>query len=576
MKKMNYQYSLSAISHIQNSKKRKKIVSSNKRNNQNPVKLMKPYLTNFNSISNVFNNSNLNFSKKSKFDFEEEFEIIEPSLQNTIRKSKDIIPINNHTNSSNRNLNSNNTGFTTNADSKSLNLHHNYNDEIYCSISLNENNKMKIIKKPIKNYGLSARELMDIVNKRKKILGLRSNYSNHSNDNYHEKSDIVVQNSLYYDNFFNDPSNSIGDNNFINMSFSQINTLKLSNIKKNTIKKKLVTNPSKDIVNFIFDDIEDEKEKNNINKETINLNINDSNIIRNDNKNNNENNYQKVIPDKLINQNNDKDINETKVEESLFNIEKNPNEETEINNLNDFKIESNTENTILDNDSPEKSSMLNNSLSSQTKLSISSSNKEEEVIQIDNNIQNNNEENHNETKDIIDISSNVFNINKKEMKKEETITKQKINFFEETLNKIPKKENKDKINENLLKLLPPSPNIMGNRNLIKFAKKKKFNENNKEKHVRSLKSFDVNKERKIDFQPSDYCILKTSSLEKKSNRSYSKNSRNKKVRQVGKYTDFYKKKINEIVDEKKIKIGINFIKNNNKKKHFILKVKNKN
>jgi hypothetical protein len=220
--------------------------------------------------------------------------------------------------------------------------------------------------------------------------------------------------------------------------------------------------------------------------------------------------------------------------------------------------------------------MLNNSLSSQTKLSISSSNKEEEVIQIDNNIQNNNEENHNETKDIIDISSNVFNINKKEMKKEETITKQKINFFEETLNKIPKKENKDKINENLLKLLPPSPNIMGNRNLIKFAKKKKFNENNKEKHVRSLKSFDVNKERKIDFQPSDYCILKTSSLEKKSNRSYSKNSRNKKVRQVGKYTDFYKKKINEIVDEKKIKIGINFIKNNNKKKHFILKVKNKN
>ena len=576
MKKMNYQYSLSAISHIQNSKKRKKIVSSNKRNNQNPVKLMKPYLTNFNSISNVFNNSNLNFSKKSKFDFEEEFEIIEPSLQNTIRKSKDIIPINNHTNSSNRNLNSNNTGFTTNADSKSLNLHHNYNDEIYCSISLNENNKMKIIKKPIKNYGLSARELMDIVNKRKKILGLRSNYSNHSNDNYHEKSDIVVQNSLYYDNFFNDPSNSIGDNNFINMSFSQINTLKLSNIKKNTIKKKLVTNPSKDIVNFIFDDIEDEKEKNNINKETINLNINDSNIIRNDNKNNNENNYQKVIPDKLINHNNDKDINETKVEESLFNIEKNPNEETEINNLNDFKIESNTENTILDNDSPEKSSMLNNSLSSQTKLSISSSNKEEEVIQIDNNIQNNNEENHNETKDIIDISSNVFNINKKEMKKEETITKQKINFFEETLNKIPKKENKDKINENLLKLLPPSPNIMGNRNLIKFAKKKKFNENNKEKHVRSLKSFDVNKERKIDFQPSDYCILKTSSLEKKSNRSYSKNSRNKKVRQVGKYTDFYKKKINEIVDEKKIKIGINFIKNNNKKKHFILKVKNKN
>ena len=576
MKKMNYQYSLSAISHIQNSKKRKKIVSSNKRNNQNPVKLMKPYLTNFNSISNVFNNSNLNFSKKSKFDFEEEFEIIEPSLQNTIRKSKDIIPINNHTNSSNRNLNSNNTGFTTNADSKSLNLHHNYNDEIYCSISLNENNKMKIIKKPIKNYGLSARELMDIVNKRKKILGLRSNYSNHSNDNYHEKSDIVVQNSLYYDNFFNDPSNSIGDNNFINMSFSQINTLKLSNIKKNTIKKKLVTNPSKDIVNFIFDDIEDEKEKNNINKETINLNINDSNIIRNDNKNNNENNYQKVIPDKLINHNNDKDINETKVEESLFNIEKNPNEETEINNLNDFKIESNTENTILDNDSPEKSSMLNNSLSSQTKLSISSSNKEEEVIQIDNNIQNNNEENHNETKDIIDISSNVFNINKKEMKKEETITKQKMNFFEETLNKIPKKENKDKINENLLKLLPPSPNIMGNRNLIKFVKKKKFNENNKEKHVRSLKSFDVNKERKIDFQPSDYCILKTSSLEKKSNRSYSKNSRNKKVRQVGKYTDFYKKKINEIVDEKKIKIGINFIKNNNKKKHFILKVKNKN
>ena len=44
MKKMNYQYSLSALSHIQNSKKRKKIVSSNQRNNGNPVKLIKPCL----------------------------------------------------------------------------------------------------------------------------------------------------------------------------------------------------------------------------------------------------------------------------------------------------------------------------------------------------------------------------------------------------------------------------------------------------------------------------------------------------------------------------------------------------
>ena len=32
----------------------------------------------------------------------------------------------------------------------------------------------------------------------------------------------------------------------------------------------------------------------------------------------------------------------------------------------------------------------------------------------------------------------------------------------------------------------------------------------------------------------------------------------------------------KLLKKKKIKIGINFIKNNNKKKHFILKVKNKN
>ena len=88
------------------------------------------------------------------------------------------------------------------------------------------------MKKPRKNFGLSARELMDIVNKRKKILGIRNNYFNKSNDNFHEKNDDIVQTSLYYDNYFHDISNSIGENNFINMSFSQVNTLKLSNIKK--------------------------------------------------------------------------------------------------------------------------------------------------------------------------------------------------------------------------------------------------------------------------------------------------------------------------------------------------------
>ena len=79
-----------------------------------------------------------------------------------------------------------------------------------------------------------------------------------------------------------------------------------------------------------------------------------------------------------------------------------------------------------------------------------------------------------------------------------------------------------------------------------------------------MKSFDINKDRNIDFKQSDYCILKTSSLEKKSNRSYSKRSRNKKIRQVGNYSDYYKNKINEIFDIKRLNKRKKIITNNNK------------
>ena len=570
---MNNQYSQSVINQNQNVKKIKKIICTKRFNNENPVKLIKQSITNLNSIYNKSKNINLNISKKlNNNDFEEEFEIIEPNSQkNTIKKSKDIIRINNkdnHSNSSNKNLNSNNTGLTTNADSKSLNLYP--NEEINNSISLRENNKMKIIKKPRQNFGLSARELMDIVNKRKKILGIRSNYFNKSKDNFHEKSDDIVQTSLYYDNF-NDVSNSISENNFINMSFSQVNTLKLSNIKKNTIKKKLVINHSKDIANFIFDEEEKEKKKEQNNFENINKLYNGN--LKFEIENNNVNNILKDNKNIKINNyiyNNE----ELKNEETLFHIQKNSQEI----NLNDFKIETNNNynDTFFDKNSIEKSSILNGSISSQVKLSISSSssNQEEEVIQFEDN----NEiqfKNQNKIKEINEIS--LFNLKKKEIKKDETMTKEKINFFEETLNKISKKVNNDKINENLLKLLPPSPNIMKKKNLVKFNSKNTFNsENKKEKHVRNMKSFDIDQERKSDFQPSDYCILKTSSLEKKSNRSGSKNSRNKKLRQVGKYTDFYKNRIigNCVIDKKK-KNSFNIEMNNKKKKNVIMKIKNK-
>ena len=570
---MNNQYSQSVINQNQNVKKIKKIICTKRFNNENPVKLIKQSITNLNSIYNKSKNINLNISKKlNNNDFEEEFEIIEPNSQkNTIKKSKDIIRINNkdnHSNSSNKNLNSNNTGLTTNADSKSLNLYP--NEEINNSISLRENNKMKIIKKPRQNFGLSARELMDIVNKRKKILGIRSNYFNKSKDNFHEKSDDIVQTSLYYDNF-NDVSNSISENNFINMSFSQVNTLKLSNIKKNTIKKKLVINHSKDIANFIFDEEEKEKKKEQNNFENINKLYNGN--LKFEIENNNVNNILKDNKNIKINNyiyNNE----ELKNEETLFHIQKNSQEI----NLNDFKIETNNNynDTFFDKNSIEKSSILNGSISSQVKLSISSSssNKEEEVIQFEDNNQIH-FKNQNKTKEINEIS--LFNLKKKEIKKDETMTKEKINFFEETLNKIPKKVNNDKINENLLKLLPPSPNIMKKKNLVKFNSKNTFNsENKKEKHVRNMKSFDIDQERKSDFQPSDYCILKTSSLEKKSNRSGSKNSRNKKLRQVGKYTDFYKNRIigNCVIDKKK-KNSFNIEMNNKKKKNVIMKIKNK-
>ena len=549
MKKMNNHYSLSTVNQVQNSKKRKKIITNKEINSQNPVKLIKPTITNINSINNNFTNSNLNFLK-NKNDYDEEFEIIEPSLQNTIKKSKEKIPIINNTHSSNRNLNSINTGFTSTTDSKSLNIYQNLNDG---SLSIKEN-KMKIIKKPKKIYGLSARELLDIVDRRKKILGLRTNYSKNSINDLKDKSGDIQTSLFYGHNYFNDISNSIDDNNFINMSFSQINTLKLSNIKNKSIKRKLPNNPSKDIVNFIFDE---ENEKDYIHHvENINNNIIENNNFEIEKKDDKINNIY------------------SKIEESIFNIEKNSDEEEELK-FNEFKIESNDE-TSFDKNSKDKSVILNISISSPVKLSFSSSSSslnKEEVTQFDEFIQTKVQ---NETKDNIDKNFSLFKNNKKEIKRDDTITKQKINFFEETLNKIPKKKCKDQINDNLLKLLPPSPNFSGNKNIIKFEKNKYCKDINKEKekHVRQMKSFDINKDRKIDFQPSDYCILKTSSLEKKSNRSYSKSSRNKKLRQVGNYSDYYKNKVNEIFDVKRLNKGKK-INTNNNKQHIILKVNNK-
>ncbi len=553
MNKMNNQYSLSTVNQVQNSKKRKKILTNKEINKQNPVKLIKPTITNINSINNNFTNSNLNFLK-NKNNYDEEFEIIEPSLQNTLKKSKETIQISNNIHLSNRNLNSLITGFTSTADSKSLNVYQNVNDgSLYV-----KDNKKTIIKKPKKIYGLSARELLDIVDRRKKILGLRTNYSNNSMNDYKDKSG-EIKTSLFYDhNYFNDVSNSIDDNNFINMSFSQINTLKLSNIKNKSIKRKCPIKYSKDIVNCIFDD-ENEKD-------IYIENINNNNIIENNNFIEN-NSFEVEKKDEKIN-----NIN-SKIEESIFNIEKNSDDEEELK-FNEFKIESNNE-TSFDKNSKDKSVILNKSISSPVKLSFSSSSSslnKEEVTQFDEFIQTKVQ---NETKDIIDINFILFKNNKKDIKKEDTNTKQKINFFEETRKKISKKICKEQNNDNLLKLLPPSPNFSGNKNIIKFIKNKYCNEINKEdKYVRQMKSFDINKDRNIDFKPSDYCILKTSSLEKKSNRSYSKRSRNKKIRQVGNYSDYYKNKINEIFDIKRLNKRKKIITNNNKK-HIILKVNSK-
>ena len=553
MNKMNNQYSLSTVNQVQNSKKRKKILTNKEINIQNPVKLIKPTITNINSINNNFTNSNLNFLK-NKNNYDEEFEIIEPSLQNTLKKSKETIQISNNIHLSNRNLNSLITGFTSTADSKSLNIYQNVNDgSLYV-----KDNKKTIIKKPNKIYGLSARELLDIVERRKKILGLRTNYSNNSMNDYKDKSGEIKTSLFYGHNYFNDVSNSIDDNNFINMSFSQINTLKLSNIKNKSIKRKCPINPSKDIVNCIFDD-ENEKD-------IYIENINNNNIIENNNFIEN-NSFEVEKKDEKIN-----NIN-SKIEESIFNIEKNSDDEEELK-INEFKIESNNE-TSFDKNSKDKSVILNISISSPVKLSFSSSSSslnKEEVTQFDEFIQTKVQ---NETKDNIDKNFSLFKNNKKEIIKEDTITKQKNNFCEETLNKISKKICKEQNNDNLLKLLPPSPNFSGNKNIIKFIKNKYCNEKNKEdKYVRQMKSFDINKDRNIDFKQSDYCILKTSSLEKKSNRSYSKRSRNKKIRQVGNYSDYYKNKINEIFDIKRLNKRKKIITNNNKK-HIILKVNSK-
>ena len=393
--------------------------------------------------------------------------------------------------------------------------------------------------------------------------------------------------------------------NIKNMNVIDNNNNIKDKMNKNKINNKnnLINSLEFDLVNFENDS------KINFNKEP------DINLQRNNEEKKNENN----------NNINDTDFNiENNIDMQKEIIIQNQNPSfISINTKEDFKIETNL-NSFKNIEDQEKSSIMESMINQQSKSLISSTQKNEitELEEYDQDkykIQNetkeinlslynfNKEKEENENNE--DNNNNIIKNENKNIKEDKNIEEKKINYFEETIEKFPKKEIKDKVNDNLLNL---NFNEFNNKcqlskrsnssNLIikktqfqnkryedynfqpkNLSKNNNKNNNNKIKINNTALSnkiiskipvpmkknelfFKINKS---DFKISDRENKKIGSCvtldnvfkncnNNNNNNSYKIKNKTKKQRRIDNYSEYYKKKV-----EKNTKDDIKYLKNNN-------------
>ena len=423
-------------------------------------------------------------------------------------------------------------------------------------------------------------------------INISSNFKNNTfsnrktKDNYLEFN-VVVNNN----NIENKKLNNYKENDKINNdNFNKCNNEKKENKLCDIIYNK---NDKKDIINSSeFDIVNAENDESKINNN--NINETEFKIENNDDKNNesefkiNENTVTNFnMDDTGLNIENNLDI-----QKEIFNQFPNPSF-ISVTTKDDFKIESNLD-SIINTDEQEKSSVIESIVNQPSKSLISSTQKNDiEETQIEEYDQDKYRL-QNETKEI-NMSSYMNSLyikNKENDIKNNIDEKKKINYFEETLEKIPKKEIKDKINDNCINLIPNDNNQFQlskrSNSSIGIMKKESFRNNRYENFqpknsnnninndnnnmmmkinnsaitnkVMSKIPIPIRKNSEISLKSSkndykiterdnkkfDSCVVTLENNYKKSeynNNSCKIKNKKKKQRRIDSYSDYYKQKI---------------------------------
>ena len=444
-------------------------------------------------------------------------------------------------------------------------------------------------------------------------INISSNFKNNTfsnrktKDNYLEFN-VIVNNNNIENNQLNNykESDKINNDNF-NKNNNEKKEYDIINNKNN--KKDIINSSEFDIVNAENDESKINNNNNN------NINETEFKIENNDDKNNesefkiNENTVTNFnMDDTGLNIENNLDI-----QKEIFNQFPNPSF-ISVTTKDDFKIESNLD-SIINTDEQEKSSVIESIVNQPSKSLISSTQKNDiEETQLEEYDQDKYRM-QNETKEINmssymnslyiknkenDIKSKENDIiNKENDIKNNIDEKKKINYFEETLEKIPKKEIKDKINDNCINLIPNENNQFQlskrSNSSIGIMKKESFRNNRYENFqpknsnknisndnnnmmmkinnsaitnkVMSKIPIPMRKNSEISLKSSkndykiterenkkfDSCVVTLENNYKKSeynnNNSCKIKNKKKKQRRIDSYSDYYKQKIEKYIKE---------------------------
>ncbi len=424
--------------------------------------------------------------------------------------------------------------------------------------------------------------------------------NNDNIDKLNEREEKIInqnENKIGFDiiNHNENNLNKLNDNNKNVLSQLEINKNENEvNIKKNNdsnnIEYNIISNNNKNELKTLNDKNNNENKKNILNNNNNNEQNIETNLNSKKDKNNNLINSSEFD---IVNIENEESklnnisifkINEnTELNDLDFNIENNLDIEKEIINKNpnpsfisvitneDFKIESN-KNSII-NTEEEKSSIIESIINPKSLSSFNQKNEETQIEEFDQDkykLQN-------ETKE---INLSAYSINK-------NIDSKKINYFEETLEKFPKKENKDIIHYEILNnnntpsiiklesfqnkryedFQPKISNVNDNNNMMM-----KINNSAMSNKIMSKINIPLRKNSDISLNKSNFKTTdRENTLESDFRKSDSKiKNKKKKQRRIDSYSDYYKKKVEMLTKEEPKYINSNnshednYFKNNNK------------